>query len=73
MERKKLLDTQRELLLQKFQILQQAQASFNDTLRKISIELAIPEKEINDWRISKDAMYFEKTKPMKIIPKGKKK
>lgn len=77
MERKRLINSQRELLFIRRANVEQAQASLQNTLTSIALESGVPETELGQWVLNDKAEYFEKAEapknnPKGIIPKNKK-
>ena len=62
MERKKLINSQRELLFIKRASVEQAQANLQNTLTSIALESGVPEAELGQWVLNDKAEYFEKKK-----------
>lgn len=62
MERKSLINSQRELLFIRRANVEQAQASLQNTLTSIALEVGVPEAELGQWELNDKAEYFEKTK-----------
>jgi len=78
MQRKKLTDSQRELIRMKREkadgLMAMLQQEFTASLDMIAKELGVPENELGMWRLSKDSEYLERTdKPKMTTVKGKKK
>ena len=59
-ERKKLLQSQTELLSTRMRELNNFKDIIQNTLDMICKELGIPENELEQWRLSNDMKYFEK-------------
>lgn len=83
-ERKRLLNSQRELLIMKkanvdrqIALAQQLNQNLTDTVTSIALELGVPENEISQWQLNDEATFMEKIEAPKkeeaeeIIP-GKK-
>ena len=66
MEKRQLLESQKELLRIKFARVKLAQAEIDRTVDRIMGELGIPKQELSQWRISSNLEYFERIE----IPKG---
>ena len=73
MEKKELLDSQRQLILMKNANIEGMQKDLTNTLITIFREHGIPEKEIPLWRINEEATHMEKFgKKQQKNPPGKK-
>ncbi|GAG76171.1 unnamed protein product [marine sediment metagenome] len=75
MERKKLMESQTQLILTR---MREATAVIQGTTNMICKELGVPENELGLWRLSNDKKYFEKIKmgkqkPIRTFPRKKKK
>jgi len=75
--KKKILESQKELLNIKVNQINQVQrglnqtrVNFSETVSRMKIELGIPKEEIGDWIFDKDENFFVKVEKPKE-PKGK--
>jgi len=74
-EKKKLLDSQKELLNLKRMAIERAEIGLQSTLNRIAIELGVNPDELQFWRLDRTGEYLEclkNKKPQMKIPKGKK-
>ncbi len=60
MERKKLLQSQTELLSTRMRELNTFKDIVQNTLDMICKEMGVPENELDQWRLSEDMKYLEK-------------
>lgn len=58
--KKKLLESQKELLRIKFIRANQAQIEADKTIDNIAMELGIPKQELGQWKLDAKLEYFEK-------------
>jgi len=78
MQRKKLTDSQKELIRMKREkadeLMAMLQQEFTASLNMIAKELGIPENELGMWKLDKNGEYLEREdKPKMTTVKGKKK